>query len=412
MRKFANLLQVFLIGNGILALLAGLFPGALPGSLPEQLAAGFGSIVVVLALLFLPCLAFNRNLPKRIFLPQIFLLFWAAAGLWPLSALLGPLPAQRLAAIGQILLGGLALYAIRRRNGTSLLLTPEMFAEPAFRVGSLLRFGLASLLLAPVALLFFGFSLAASHVDRLSGGFVRLGLDGLYMTERSYVREDKTIRLSGMIHIADQGYYDELARSIPAGRTLVLAEGVSDRDGLLRRTFSYDGVADLLGLSSQKEMRLEGRLIDVERLAQEDFRAAKSGLPDIARADSDLRDFDPRTLAFIDALAEHLLSSSSLAEGFTDFNSWAREHVTAETNDILINDLVTRRNRVVIGHLGAALKKYDTIIIPWGALHMVGIEKAVIERGFVLQESKQRRSIDFSEIPYAALLEQLGTAAD
>jgi hypothetical protein len=86
--------------------------------------------------------------------------------------------------------------------------------------------------------------------------------------------------------------------------------------------------------------------------------------------------------------------------------------VTAETNDILINDLVTRRNRVVIGHLGAALKKYDTIIIPWGALHMVGIEKAVIERGFVLQESTQRRSIDFSEIPYAALLEQLGTAAD
>lgn len=411
MRIFANLLQVLLIANGILSLLASQDFGGLTGIFLEAFYPFVASFVVLLAILFFPCLGFNRNLPKRIFLPQIFLLFWDFSGLWPLSSEFGQYQVHLLAAAGQVLLGALALLFIRIQNHKSLLLTPEMFSLPNFRLGNFLRFGVGCLLLLPACLLFFGFSLSHSYVDRLSGGFVRLGLDGLYMKERIYRLDDKTIRLASMIHIGNQEYYDDLARSISAGRTLVLSEGVSDKDGLLRENFSYGGIADLLGLSSQKEMPLRGRVIDVRQLVQANFRGSDSNLPDIARADIDLRDFDPQTLEFVNALGRHLLNKSSLVDGFKAFNRWAEEHVTPETNDIIMNDLVTKRNLILVGHLAAALNKYDTIVIPWGALHMIGIEEAVIAKGFLLQQSRERRSIDFSKLPFAELMEKLADSA-
>lgn len=413
MRNYANLLQALLIINGALSLLAGLFFGSSQGGILEALNAFVAAIVVILSVLFIPCLGLNRNLPKRVFLPQIFLLFWAASGLWPLSSISGQFSVQMFAAAMQVLLGILALFYIRSLNHKSLFLTPEMLPSPGFSLGYSLRFGIVGLLLLPVCLFFFGFSLSHSYVDSLSGGFVRLGLDGLYMKERLYRLDDKTIRLASMIHIGNQEYYDDLAQSISSGRTLVLAEGVSDEDGLLRETFSYGGIADFLGLSAQEQMELGGRLIDVEQLSEADFQGSENGLPDIARADIDLREFDPQTLEFINALGTYLLNSnSSLTEGFAAFNLWAQDHVTPETNDIIMSDLVTKRNRAVLNHLSAALSKYDTIVIPWGAMHMVGIEAAVKEQGFLLQNDHERRSIDFSKLPFAALLEKVSATEE
>jgi len=404
MRNFANLLQALLIVNGLLALLVSQTFGGLSGTILEAIQAFVSSFVVILAVLFIPCLGLNRNLPKRVFLPQIFLLFWVSSGLWPLTSVFSQFPIYIFAVAWQVLLGIIALIYIRALNHKSLFLTPEMFPSPNFRLGYFLSSGLVGLLLLPVCLMFFGFSLSHSYVDNLSGGFVRLGLDGLYMKERTYRLDDKTVRLASMIHIGNQEYYDDLAQSISPGRTLVLSEGVSDEDGLLRDSFSYGGVADFLGLSAQGQMLIGGRLIGVEQLSETDFRGSENALPDIARADIDLRNFDPQTIAFINALGTHLLSNGSLAEGFKAFNLWAQNHVTQETNDIIMNDLVTKRNRAVLKHLSVALSKYDTIVIPWGAMHMVGIEAAVKEQGFLLQSDLERRSIDFSKLPIVALL--------
>lgn len=412
MRGFANLIQLLLIGRGGLFLFVGRFPDSPYGPILEMFQSLYGSLLILLAIPFLLCLGLNCNLPKRVFLPQLFLLFWTFCGLWPLTSVIGQYQAHLIAAVGQVLLGALALVYIRSLNGRSFFLHPEMFSTPGFRFGYFLRFGIGGLLLIPFCLLFFSFSLTTSYIDKLSGGFVRLGIDGLYMAERVYGLGDKTIRLTSMIHIADQNYYDDLAQSISSGRTLVLAEGVSDEDGLLRQKFSYSGVADFLGLSAQEEMQIEGRLIDVKQLAQPDFQVAESNLPDIARADIDLRDFDPQTLEFINAMGAHLLNSSSLIEGFKAFNLWAQDHVTPETNDIIMSDLVVKRNRAVLGHLAVALGKYDTVVIPWGALHMVGIEQVVKEQGFLLQSDQERRSIDFSKIPFAMLLEKVSAPAE
>jgi len=329
------------------------------------------------------------------------------SGLWPVSSILGPLQTHLILSVGQVLLGLLALLYFYSLNRSSLFLTPEMFSASGFKIGHFIGFGIGCLLSLPLCMLLFGFSLTSSYVDKLSGGFVRLGIDGLYMTERVYRLDDKRIRLAGMIHIGDQSYYNDLAQSISSGRTLVLAEGVSDQDGLLKEKFSYGGIADFLGLEVQEKMALDGRTIDVKLLSHADFQGAENGQPDITRADIDLREFDPQTLAFINALGTHLLNNDSFADGYAAFNRWAEEHVTPETNGLIMADLISRRNQVVLGHLDAALKKYDTIVIPWGALHMVGIEESVLARGFSLSGSQERRSIDFSKIPYAELFEKL-----
>ncbi|HKJ04135.1 MAG TPA: hypothetical protein VJ974_00950 [Geopsychrobacteraceae bacterium] len=407
MRRFANLLQVLLILNGAFSLFTGLFFGRVPGDVIETLYMLFASSVVMLGLLFLLCMGFNRNLPKRVYLPQLFLIFWDLSGMWPVSSLLDQFQAHLVASAGQVLFGFLALLYVYSLNRNSPFLTPEMFSRPGFRVGNLVRYVAGFLLLLPFCLLFFGFSLTSSYIDRSSGGFVRLGIDGLYMTERVYRQKGKTVRLASMIHIGDKDYYDDLAESISSGGTLVLAEGVTDQDGLLKGRFSYGGIADFLGLSAQEKMALDGRVIDARLLTQADFQGTGNGRPDIIRADIDLRDFDPQTLAFINALGTHLLSNDSFSDGYEAFSLWAQEHVTPETNDLIMADLVTKRNQIVIGHLAAALKKYDTIVIPWGALHMVGIEKHVIDRGFLLQSSKERRSIDFRKIPFAELFDKM-----
>jgi hypothetical protein len=53
---------------------------------------------------------------------------------------------------------------------------------------------------------------------------------------------------------------------------------------------------------------------------------------------------------------------------------------------------------VVIRHLEKALVRYDTVIIPWEALHMKEIEAEVLKRGFKLKEERERVSIDFRKM--------------
>jgi hypothetical protein len=67
-------------------------------------------------------------------------------------------------------------------------------------------------------------------------------------------------------------------------------------------------------------------------------------------------------------------------------------------SDIIMDDILHRRNMGVIRHLEKALVRYDTVVIPWGALHMKEIEAEVLKRGFKLQEERERVSIDFRKM--------------
>ncbi len=349
-------------------------------------------------------LAFNRHLPKIILLPLFFWLFWALLDFWPLENIGGQY-FRFYIAFGQLLLAILLLKLNRQLNQQSWLFTRSQFSGPSFSGKNLLYFSLVNTLLVPVALFLICFSLVGNLIKTNTAGFVQLKPDGLYMTERIYQRNDKQIHLVGMIHLGQEEYYDDLTASIPGHRTLILAEGVSDKGNLLAERFSYGKIASLLGLASQEKVNFPGKLIDAADLDEE--KPENQNVPDILRADVDLQQFSPHTLEVLNALAKYLLNADSPLQGYAAFNRWAEEHISPDSNKIIMADLITKRNQSVLGYLPKALNKYDTVIIPWGALHMQGIEKAVLAKGFHLKKSQTRQSINFLSLPYKQLWKRI-----
>ncbi|MCP3930462.1 MAG: TraB/GumN family protein, partial [Bacteroidetes bacterium] len=129
--------------------------------------------------------------------------------------------------------------------------------------------------------------------------------------------------------------------------------------------------------------------------------------PHIIRADIDLNQLHPDTIEFLNIIGKHLSNDSTFLNRLQAYNAWIEQHMTPELKQTLMDDILLKRNREVIRYLDNALGKYDTIVIPWGALHMPAIEKAVLDRGFKLVEARRRTSIDLKNIPYAQLYRKL-----
>jgi len=404
MRKLANLFLILFIvsaATGIFHALAQHY-GLL--SFSAQIHYFFRGACLVTGFMVYIGFGVNRHLPKQVLVPLLLWLFWSLVVFWPLDYLSlewGLL----LIYVAQLIFGTMFLKVNSLVNNKSLLLVPEQFTGPAFNFGVLVKFTLISLIVLPVSFLLVAFSLLGGVLDRSTGGFVQLRPDGLYMQEKVYHLDGKDIRLTGMIHLGHGSYFSNLIASIPAERTLILAEGVSDEAGLMRERFSYGNIAGNLGLSSQEQFHFAGRRISVADLRQP-YRERYDG-PHILNADIDLQQFDPRSVEVLNALARYFLNADSLWRGYLQFNRWAEENVTIDTNRVLMYDLIDKRNQAVIDLLPQALERYDVVVIPWGALHMKGIEVAVRAADFYLHDTYLRRSISFIELPFARILQQL-----
>jgi uncharacterized protein YbaP (TraB family) len=402
MKKLANLFLYLFLLTAILGIAAELQHPFLNLPFFSTLEQITWLICLASATLVYLGMGFNRHLPKIILIPLFLWLWWKLIGYWPLENLLGD--SFRLYAAGGQLLFGLAILSLNKQlNRKSLFLVRSQFSGPPFSGSNLLRFCLISLPVVPITLLLISYSFVGQLIDVNTGGFVQLKPNGLYLTERIYRQGEKHIRLTGMIHLGQEDFYSELIESLDSSRTLILAEGVSDNDGRLKEHFSYGKIADLLGLESQEKISFPGRVI--ESLDADHSDSDHRDGPDILRADIDLNQFDPRTLEVLNALAKYVLNSDSLTEGYLEFNRWAQDHISDDLEEVIMNDLINKRNRAVISYLPKALKKNDTIVIPRGALHMQGIEAMVKKRGFRLEASHSRLSIDFLLLPYEKIWE-------
>ena len=398
MRRFANVyIALFLIDAGL--------------SLADELLAIKGSsfalftsgrqlvalVVVAWSMVMFLCLGIDRRLPKRVFLPMILYITWSSLAMWPLSGVIdrGALPL--IASVGQVAIGLFVVALLRGR----ILLPQDMFQRGFFSLRNTLGFTAINLLLTPVVLIFGGLALVSHYLEEHTAGFLRIGPVGIYMAERSYHRDGKEIRLAGMMHVGKKAYYRDLADSITGEANVILSEGVTDQDRLLEYDFNYSKLAGVLGLSSQNQMQIDGNLVDLNTLDQ--VPAGDGDKPDIAWADIDLNRFDPQTVAFLNAIGRTLFSGKPLAEALAEYSDWASENMTPERVDGIMADILDKRNDAVIASMSKALRSYQTIIIPWGALHMPAIEAAVLEQGFAPGEKKERMSLDFRTIPYQKL---------
>ncbi len=407
MRSFANVYIVLYLIDAGLSLtdeLLTMFVAHLPAlSMVRNFVA---LVVILLSLVVYALMGIDRRLPKRVFLPVTLYAFWCSLMLWPL---LGMIPHEFLglaAAIGQVVIGGVALITLRTSYGRNLL-PAELFKQPLFGWRNTLSFAGVNLLLLPLVLVYSLMAMADYYLDQKTAGFMRLSPVGIYTSERSYHDDGKVVRLVAMMHIARKGYYQELVASLPAEGTIILAEGVTDHDRLLKSRFQYGRLANLVGLSSQETMKLDGNLVELDDLEPVSEGERDETKPDIVIADVDISRFAPQTIEFINVLARTLLGDKPLAQGFAAYRDWAQVHGTPEVFSGVMDDILYKRNDVVIEALQRSLDRYDTIIVPWGGMHMPAIEAALLDRGFVPGKKKERLLFAFSSIPFTALWQQV-----
>jgi len=408
MRTFANLFLFFFVTDGLLSTLDDLLGLTFNIEVLSPLRNLNALATLALAVPLLFALGFDRRLPKRVFLPLCAFLLWSSAGCWPLLGLLATQHLLLLASLLQLLLGGLTLAYLRRRSGTSVQLTVEDFHGPAFSLRHTLGYFAALLLALPLLIGYVTLGTLSLQLDTQTAGFMRVSPLGLYMKERTYRHQDKQVRLTGMMHIGEQRYFSSLAQSLGKSRAIVLAEGVSDRQGLLTSGFDYEALGSVLGLTTQKEMAFDARKVDLTQLDELEWDEAELK-PDIAMVDVDLSSFTPLTVEFLNVLGRLISSSGSFTENYALYNAWIEEHMSADFYDTLMGDILDKRNENLIGHLNRALQRYDSVVIPWGAMHMPALETALLAQGFHQVAEREHLSLDFRNLPYRELLSRLET---
>ncbi|MDD2366173.1 MAG: hypothetical protein PHN84_08425 [Desulfuromonadaceae bacterium] len=404
MRNFANLFLILFLADGGFSLVDELVPLLTPLMPFTGLRLLLAGNVIVMAAIIYFCLGIDSRLPKKLFIPLIFFAIFFPLTVWFFPVLEG-LPALGLiGALLQLLLGMLPLYYFRKGDDRSLIMPPELFSGSYFKLKNSLIFFGVNLVIVPFLLIVFSMSTVDAYMAEYTSGFMHINPGGLRMSERTYTQGGKSVRLAAMIHIADKEYYDSLTSSLSTGRAIVLAEGVSDTGKLLGNSIDYGKIASYLGLQSQHDMNFGGRLINPDDLESvksplvKSEAGKKSFSLDILRADVDAADFRPSTILILNSLGKKLQGSPSFLDAFTALNRWGEKNITPEMSEILMDDILYKRNIKVIGYLDRALLNYDTVVIPWGALHMKEIEAEVLKRGFKLQNERVRVSIDFGKM--------------
>jgi hypothetical protein len=347
--------------------------------------------VIVASILGLPLLALTPRLPLSVFLPLIVSTLWFLIGAPPVgSAIGGEAYAFAVCAI-QLGFAAFAFARIRSSNGgDGWLLRARSFEGPLFSARYTLTYAAALFLLAiPLSLLSL-VSVAASEVESRTSGFVTFDSGGVSLDDRVYVRNEREIRLVGMMHLGDPGVYRDIFTSFVSESTLVLAEGVSDEHGVLEGPISYEGVARALGLEQQQYI--------TEYLSQ-DSKSAPQPWPEVRRADLDTSDFAPETIVALKRVGRVWASDTPLRELVELVR---RADTEPELWTSLMEDILVRRNEHLIGEIDSSLGEYERIVIPWGALHLPAIENAISERGFERVSSVRHRLITWATL-FAAL---------
>lgn len=398
MRNLANVFLILFFADGFVSFLdeCASLDFALP--LLSQLREGIAQVVLLLAFAVFQAMGFDRRLPKRILLPPVLFVALFPIVAWLVPSVGDSAAFRLLGPVLQILVW--PVYRLAREEGGGLLLPKSTFEGPSFSLRNTLTFGLLGLFIVPLGSLGLLLSGTDAFLRKNTAGFMRVAPDGIYMAEKVYRRDGKTIRLIGMIHLGEQRFYRQLTQVAGPARTIVLAEGVSDRKNLLPNRLDYGRVADYLGLTlQQEELHLGGKMIEAAELDRPKPRelAWRPGQVDVMRADVDVSAFRPETVRFLDELGRQMKESPSIAKVLLD-SRWSEKYLTGQAKEIIMDDILRLRNKELIGNLRKAVPRYDTVVVPWGALHMPEVEAEVLGQGFTLYQVRQRVSLDFGKL--------------
>jgi hypothetical protein len=339
---------------------------AIPGLLRNAVA----SAVVLNSLLVLPGIVLTPRLPPSVFVPLALSALWLNSSAAPLPLWLEQ-PTLDSTMVGiQLAFATAAFLRIRALSGGRSWLLEAAPERPAFSlVHSLVA--LCVFVLGGTALVLAYLPLwVLTSIQTMTEGFVRLDATGISLADRVYERDDERVRLVGMMHIGESDAYEAVVESMAGPRSVVLTEGVTDRDLLLEEGLSYEGVASALGLDTQRSLETY-----FERLPTPE----RGQWPEVRHADVDLSDFHPDTITWLTYTARMWSGDDPLA-AFSEL--YRRFSEDPERWSVFQADVLTRRNQHLLEEIRSALGEYDRVIVPWGALHLPFVEQNLLEMHF------------------------------
>ena len=366
--------------------------GASPLGDMRELVAGFvtlDTLAMLLVVIFVP------HLPKLVFLPLIFFDLWVAFGAPPFSfsesSTVLALSAAQAALIA-------AAFAINKfRTGSWFVVAALLPHKHRLVLRTIISLAVVGLVLpvAAVSLLLVAFG---SMIEQQTQGYLQFTSTGIEVRETVLHKDNKTVRLIGMVHVGEPKFYETLYSSFPADG-LVLAEGVTDREGRLAGSFSYRGLAEVLGLKVQPQFARPADVVPdaktptgkkpgaPETTTREPISIpATPGHPRVIYADADISDFSPTTIRFLGKVGE-IYASQSLSELIARLNAVGDEFPDTALKGVF-EDILDKRNTRVLAEFDKRMGEYDAVVIPWGAQHMPGLEKALRERGFQIRSQR------------------------
>ena len=359
--------------------------GASPlADLRNQLAL----FVVLASLAMIFVVTFVPQLPKLVFVPMIVAALWLALGGPPFTMMTAERGVTLFLGLIQLIIATAAFLILQLKVGRSLL-SASMLPRQNHVFLRIVFAAAIVLALIPVGLAALGAWAVVSATETQTKGYIQFTWSEVQSRETVMRNYGKAVHLIATAHIAERGFYEEIYASVPA-HAVILAEGISDRKGLLGGDESRGEAATFLGLQTQEVFEaLLGPAISedsagpVSPAAGEAAAPAKSR-PDVVRADIDVSDLSPPTLR---CLREDVaLGDAGLKNGGD--GAKAEPVCSAADRKVFWDEILYTRNNRLLAAYDKLADKYDVFIVPWGALHMPDLELAFKERGFRIERTR------------------------
>ena len=334
-----------------------------------------GLFALLVALVVYGLMALTPAIPKGLFVPlALFYLATQLAG-YPIFFLCaGHLPQVNwLLSLAQVACGLWILHRARRGLKSGWRLVPlDRLRGRWFSWRNLIGFSLANVFgLVPAVMIYLFFS-TAWLVDHFTDGFMTLHPDGFMVQVKKYVRDDgKTIQLFPMSHVADAGFYQDISQTFPTN-SIILMEGVTDKQHLLKHKISYQRMAKALGLAEQHEK----------------FDPTRG---EIVMADIDVDQFTTNTLGLLNLVI--LIHTGGVDVG--TLQKLMQYSVAPNFQEQLFDDLLRKRNQHLLEQIQSHLPETEHLIVPWGVAHMPGVAREIQKSGFRLEETREYMVIRF-----------------
>ena len=373
------------------------------GSSPlSGVRAAFALAVLATSIPMAAIIGVTPKAPKRVLVPPILFAWWAGPAMAYPFGLWKPAHLAFVLALLQVLLALAVWYFAPNLSGTRRTLPIAVTGTRAFSWKYVLVAGPVTALLfllvaaGSVAL---GFS---TQIELLTGGYVRVRPDGIYLVERQFQSGDREVRLAGMMHVARREFYSGvLPPPDPAEPSVVLVEGVTDRKRLLGgRTLDYGRLAKLLNVTSQTESVFSNRVAD--EMAKQGSASGTVGQPTAPKgpgiyykhADVDVENFHPQTIAFILAVIA-IFQSNDLREVVELLADPSSPIADEEAQEQVMEDILFSRNQRLVAEIESSLKDYHRVVVPWGAMHLPEIESWLRDHDFVQSGEVHRKALGF-----------------